>query len=138
MSQPRRRFLQQIALVCTALVLERAHAAPSQSKDTATKEDALGYATFAALVGREFNVTRETSNATLKLAEVVRPKSLRSYPNVAKSREKCFTLIFKGDADRRLPEGIYRVGAIGLASFDAFMSPVGNTGVGYQVVFNRI
>lgn len=138
MPQPRRRFLQQLALAGVALTLGRTHAAQAAAKDAAQGGEP-GYSAFAALVGREFNATREASPmASLKLAEVLRLKSLRGYADAAKAREHCFTLIFRGEAGQRLPEGIYRLGTTGLASFDAFMSPVGGDGISYQVVFNRV
>jgi hypothetical protein len=138
MPHPRRRFIQQFALASVALALGRAHAAPAGAKSTPAQDTTPGYSTFAALVGREFSARHEASPTTsLELAEVVRPKSLRGHPDAQKAREQCFTLIFRGEAGQRLPQGIYRLDMPGLAGFDAFMSPVGG-GDSYQVVFNRI
>lgn len=139
MSQPRRRFLQQLALAGVALALGRAHAAPADAKGAPAQDTTPGYSAFAALVGREFSARHETlPTASLELAEVLRPRSLRGYPDVAKAREQCFTLIFRGEAGQHLAQGIYRLDAPGLAGFDAFMSPVESDGGSYQVVFNRI
>lgn len=138
MPQPRRHFIQQFALAGVALALGRAHAAPAGAKSAPAQDTTPGYSTFAALVGRAFSVRQEASPTTsLELAEVLRPRSLRGYPNTEKAREQCFTLIFRGEAGQPLPQGIYRLDTPGLAGFDAFMSPVDRDGDCYQVVFNR-
>lgn len=140
MPQPRRRFLQQLAIAATALASTRAlrvHAAERPA-------DAPGHSAFAACVGRDFTATCAPGGTTvLKLAEVARPRNLTGYPDPARAREMCFTLVFEGDAATPLPEAIYTLGAIGpdaagIGTFEAFMSPIGNSGRRYQIVFNRI
>lgn len=135
MSQPRRRFLQQLALAGAVIALGRAHAAPAAHKRAAVAD----YEVFAAMVGHDFDVTCESSSGVIKLTEVVRPANLRVHPDPSRAHNECFTLIFEGDPNPpRLPDGIYRIGAGGMAPFEAFMSPVGRSGSGYQIVFNRI
>ena len=135
MSQPRRRFLQQFALATAALALGRTQLAQAGAKPA----DGPGYSAFARQVGHDFIATRASSaTAVLKLADVSRPRSLKGYPDLARAREQCFTLVFEGDAATPLPEAIYTLSAIGVGPFEAFMSPVGASGRRYQVVFNRI
>lgn len=135
MSQPRRRFLQQFALATAALAFGRAQLAQAGAKPA----DGPGYSAFAPQVGHDFIATRASSATTvLKLAKVGRPRSLKGYPDLARAREQCFTLVFEGDAATPLPEEIYTLSGIGIAPFEAFMSPFGDSGRHYQVVFNRI
>lgn len=134
----RRRFVQQLAVAGVALAFGRGSVAATERSATV----AVGpvYSAFTGRIGHRFSLTSETAgNATLKLAEVDRPKQLRGYPDAAKARELCFTLVFDGDADSRLAEGIYRFSAVGMEPFDAFVSPLrGEKTLRYQVVFNRI
>lgn len=134
MSQPRRRFLQQFVLATTVLAFGRSQLAHAGAK--AVDGD---HAAFARHVGREIVATHASgTTAVLKLAKVSRPRSLKGYPDPVKAREQCFTLVLEGDAATPLPEEIYTLSAIGIGPFDAFMSPFGDDGRHYQVVFNRI
>jgi hypothetical protein len=135
MPQHRRHFLQHLALAAAALSSGRLLAAP---KASSAKNSGTGYATFAANVGRDFSARASASMTTLKLTDVVRPKTLKGYPDVAKSREQSFTLIFRVEEGTKLPEGIYTLSAIGVAPFEAFVSPIYGNQRDYQVVFNRI
>lgn len=134
MSQPRRRFLQQLVLASGALAFGRVRAGSNDAKPAGEP----GYSAFATQIGHDFTARTAATMATLKLAEVARPKNLRGYPDAAKSREQNFTLVFKGEAATRLPEGIYTLSAVGVAPFDAFLSPIRGDKLSYQVVFNRI
>jgi hypothetical protein len=135
MSQPRRRFLQQLALATAALACGRAELAQAGTKAVGGS----GYSAFEPLVGHDFVATHAGgTTAVLKLAGISRPRSLKGYPDPAKAREQCFTLVFEGDAAMPLPEQTYTLSAIGAAPFEAFMSPLGDGGRRYQVVFNRI
>lgn len=135
MPQHRRRFLQHLAVASAALSSGRLMAAPKSQK-TATID--TGHANLAAHVGRDFSAQSTTTTTTLKLTDVVRPKTLKGYPDLAKSRAQSFTLIFRGDEETKLPEGTYTLSAIGVAPFEAFMSPIHGNQRDYQVVFNRI
>lgn len=134
MSQPRRRFLQQFALATAALAFGRSELAHAGAK--AVDGD---HAAFARQVGRDFVATHASgTTAVLKLAKVSQPRSLKGYPDPVRAREQCFTLVLEGDAATPLPEEIYTLSAMGIAPFEAFMSPFGNDRRHYQVVFNRI
>lgn len=135
MSQPRRRFLQQFALASAALACGRAPLALAGSSSVGD----AGYSSFAPRVGHDFMATRASGEtAVLKLAKVDRPRSFVGYPDPTRAREQCFTLVFEADAANPLPDAIYTLSAIGVAPFEAFMSPLGDSGRRYQVVFNRI
>lgn len=135
MPQHRRRFLQQLA-VATAVVasarVSRAYAGPDW-------KDGPRLDAFTGRLGADFTATHGSGATTvLKLAEVARPRSFAGYPDPVRASELCFTLVFDCDAGAALPEAIYTLDAPGIASFEAFMSPVGKSGRRYQVVFNRI
>ena len=133
MSQPRRRFLQQFALATAALAIVRAPLAQA----AATVPSQMGYATFAAQVGRRFTATDASGSTTvLTLAKVSRARALSAQRDPALAREHSFTLVFECDAGTSLPEAIYTLGAVDVESFEAFVSPFGDAGR-YQVVFNR-
>ena len=134
MSQPRRRFIQQFALATAAFAFGRTGLAQAGAKDV----DGPGYSAFAPQVGRDFVATGRGATTVLKLAAVRRRGSLKGYPDPAKAREQCFTLVFEGDAATPLAQETYTLSAIGLAPFEAFISPLGDGGIRYQAVFNRI
>lgn len=134
MSQPRRRFIQQFALATAALAFGRAGLTQAGAKEV----DGPDYSAFAQQVGRDFVATGRGATTVLKLAAVSRPASLKGYPDPARAREQCFTLVFEGDAATPLPQETHTLSAIGMAPFEAFISPIGDGGNRYQAVFNRI
>jgi hypothetical protein len=140
MSQPRRQFLRLFGAAATLLALgEFAPAAAAAAKASPAKGVAeMDYSAFAQLAGRGFRLTRDgKAMPDLKLAKVVPLKSTKGYADERVARAQCFTLVFRSEQPSALAEGVYDFSAAGVATFQAFMSPILGDGRSYQVVFNR-
>ena len=104
-----------------------------------TPLEQLTCAAFAALVKTNFHVWIDAQNPLeLELAEVTPPRITAGGPNGAAYEN--FALLFRGPADRILPQRIYQFESAALGRFELFIVPVGRdqTGTQYQATFNRL
>lgn len=141
MSQPRRHFLRLIGVGAAMLALgESSLVAAAPAKSVPAKSlAAMDYVAFTQLVGKGFRLARDGEPAPdLSLAKVVPLKSTKGYADERSARSQSFTLVFRSTERSAIPEGIYDFSASGVATFQAFMSPILGDGRSYQVVFNRI
>jgi hypothetical protein len=138
MQQLRRHFLLQFGLSAAALSFGKVQAA-ARLVGVSPSQSVLGYSVFVKQVGHDFTATRASVPAvSLRLIEVDQLRSAAGYPDPATAFEQCYTLVFEAQSKTALREGVYTLGAKGVASFDAFVSPIRGDGRSYQVVFNRI
>jgi len=140
MSQPRRQFLRLLGASAAMLALGESNwvAAASATPSSAKNLSEMDYSSFAHLVGKGFRLARDGKPALdLALAKVVPLKTAKGYADERAARAQCFTLVFRSAERSSLPEGIYDFSASGVATFQAFISPILGDGRSYQVVFNR-
>lgn len=135
MLQPRRQFLRLFGAGAAVLALGRSAAAAAAP---ATSLPATDYSSFARLVGSAFRLARDGKPVIeLDLAKVVPLQSVKGYADERQARAQCFTLVLRSARRSDLPEGIYDFSATGVATFQAFISPISGDGRSYQIVFNR-
>jgi hypothetical protein len=86
---------------------------------------------FARHVDTAFRL-RDAGGDELTLIQV---SELRASP-----RQETFSLLFRGAADRALPQATWKVGHAALGELDIFLVPVGHDERGryYEAVFNRL
>ena len=138
MSQPRRQFLRLFGAAATLLALGDFPLLASAKGSSAKNLAEMDYSSFAQLVGSGFRLARDDKPALdLKLAKVVPLKSVKGYADERVARAQCFTLVFRSAQSSALPEGLYDFSTTGVATFQAYMSPILGDGHSYQVVFNR-
>jgi hypothetical protein len=137
MSQLRRRFLTQFGVAAAALALGKSSVVLAAAANAKPTE--FGYSAFVPLVGRAFKLDHAGAKAPdMNLVKVVALKSAKGYADERKAREQCFTLVFRSAEKSTVADGVYEFSTAGQMTFSAFMSPIGNDGRSYQVVFNRI
>ena len=92
----------------------------------------LTIADFSSLVDHPFAVAVGTEQLTLALIEVTELKA--SQPDVRAP----FSLLFRGPAAQKLPQGTYEFAHPSLGPVSIFIVPVGSdaTGGRYQAIFN--
>ena len=96
----------------------------------------LGYAAFAAQIRSRFvSRTSDGETQSLQLIEAVRD----SHGTPADGEK--FSLLFRGDATRRLSQDTYRFEHARLGRFDMFIVPIGREARAccyYEAIFNRL
>jgi len=106
----------------------------------ATPLDQLTCAAFTALVKTPFRVLLDLENSIeLELAEVT-PSRILTPAGAMRDTYENFALLFRGPADRALPQRTYAFESAVLGRFDLFIVPVGRDagGMHYQATFNRV
>ncbi len=101
---------------------------------TTHSAEKLTLSQITGLVGYRFRVLLEAAeDIELELAQIV------SKPELGANFE-CFSLVFKGPADRLLRQGTYRFEHRQLGGFDLFIVPVGQEPGAclYQADFNQL
>jgi hypothetical protein len=137
----RRRFLGTCStLAVTAAMGPTAALAGTAPNQRLLKE--ISYASFAALLHREFIVRREKQFlGALVLTEA--RKLTEKFPARTKSPDagnEKFTLLFSGPHRRPLAQGTYTFEQAELGRFDMFIAPVGSgneSQLYYEATFNR-
>lgn len=102
--------------------------------EPAAGPDGLTRSRFARCLDTVFRVRdHDVGTLSLRLAEI---GAVRGGDEA--SRERCFSLLFRGPAGPRLSQGIHRFDHFEMGSFDLFIVPVGRVsaaGATYQAVF---
>ena len=139
MSQPRRQFLRLVGAAAALCALGESTLVAAAAKGASAKNlSEMDYSAFAQLVGKGFRLARDGKPALdLALAKVVPLESTKGYADERRARAQCFTLVFRSAERSALPQGIYDFSTSGVATFQAFISPILGDGRSYQVVFNR-
>lgn len=100
------------------------------------------HAIFAPLVGQDFVTTRDGAPLSLELVEAraiaLKPMDGRALGKSGFVRRDPFALLFRGAAERPLPQGILALTHPALGTFDLHVVPVGPgaTGLLYEAIFN--
>ena len=131
----RRRFLSDCATAAlSAALIPVSMATPRRSPAVST--DDLSFATFAELLNSRFiSRASEGEMQSLRLVEAVLD------PHTAVADGEKFSLLFRGDATRRLAQDTYRFEHPRLGRFDMFIVPVGRENEAccyYEAIFNRL
>ncbi len=92
----------------------------------------LNVQTFAEQLNTKFTIPVSDSDALV--LELIKAEDTGSSP-----RQEQFSLIFRGPADRAIPQGTYRMEHDNLGQMNLFLVPVAKQedGMHYQAVFNR-
>ena len=93
----------------------------------------LHHKDFAPCVHDKFQVTGEhTGRFSLELIQISEEKST--------PQEESFSLVFRGPADRSIPQQIHKLKHHRLGDLDVFLVPIGHDKEGYyyQAVFNHL
>jgi hypothetical protein len=140
MAWDRRGFLQ-LAGVGTAACVTGGRAGAVEVASASASRPAFGisYEHFRACEGRDFMVAVQTDEpVSLRLREVVAAPTLEGYPRPRQTLSGCFTLVFESEQAVDLVEAIHAILTPEGDTFAALVSPLGNDGRRFQVVFNRI
>lgn len=145
MMKGRRQFLRECSLTMLAVSF-----APTTvigrpwfpSLKTMPIED-LHYATFAAHLNTVFQVEcgPEQSKVTLELVEASDHEGRSRDMSGASLSGESFSLLFRGPADRLLPQGCHRFSHCEIGRFEMFITPVVSRDpdhITYEAVFNRL
>ncbi len=93
---------------------------------------------FADHLNSEFDVRSEAGDA-VRLELVAAEDRTMARPG-EKPVSECFSILFRGSADRALEQGTHEFAHPSMGKFDMFIVPVGPDGKGmlYEAVFNRL
>jgi hypothetical protein len=106
--------------------------------DPGPRLDELTLEDFSPAVGDTFRMrgseAGQAEEVELELAEATSLGSRAGQPG----RPETFSLLFRGPAELRAPQGIYRLEHERLGAMDVFLVPLGpdETGTRYEAVFN--
>jgi hypothetical protein len=97
---------------------------------------------FVGHLGETFQVARESASGVAVQLTHVGDLPTKAYQgasdNPSVDQEHCFSLLFRGPADRPLAQGTYRFEHSQFGSFSLFIVPMvpGQGGQGYEAIFN--
>jgi hypothetical protein len=139
----RRRFVKGVALVLAGgALLTIRDRIPGVAWLSQPPVLALQRSLFAGHLGETFQVDRESAGRVAVELSQVRDLPTKAAKtagnNLSPDQEHCFSLLFRGPADRPLAQGTYRFEHSQFGSFALFIVPMvpDQAGQGYEAIFN--